>query len=250
MTSRARRGTLEVTVPPLEEAWKNWLSSNSHACAAWARNTVSTLAYWRRMPCRAKKKNCLARRRCASSMLPETSSAKITAALVAGKGRFTSWRKRRSSLTSEIGSSSTASPSPGSPRPWPAPCWVLASAGRSRACSRNLTGTATVRLPLPVMRSPLDRSSGSVSLTASRTFSLCRSQSLAPLEKRSYQGVSAAMRIVTSFLGEQRGDVIQRFAGAVRVVAILVHQALLHHGDLLPGLVIRTGGRADQPQHV
>ena len=85
-------------MPPLEEAWKNWLSSNSQASAAWARNTVSTLAYWRRMPCSAKKKNCLARRRCASSMLPETSSAKITAALVAGVARFTSWRKRRSSL--------------------------------------------------------------------------------------------------------------------------------------------------------
>src|SRR3954470_17182741 len=140
--------------------------------------------------------------------------------------------------------------SPGSPLPWPAPWLTWASARRSRACSRNLTGTATVRLPGPVIRSELAKSSGSVSFTASRTFSLCRSQSLAPLEKRSYQGVSAAMRIVTSFLGEQRGDVIQRFAGAVRVVAILVHQALLHHGDLLPGLVIRTGGRADQPQHV
>src|SRR5438067_1810226 len=58
------------------------------------------------MPCSAKKKNCLASRRCASSIEPETSSAKITAALVAGEGRRTSWRKRRSSLTSEIGSSS------------------------------------------------------------------------------------------------------------------------------------------------
>src|SRR4051812_566637 len=106
MTSSARRATVEVTVPPLEDAWKNWLSSNSHACAAWARNTVSTFAYWRRMPCNAKKKNCLARRRCASSIEPETSSAKITAALVAGEGRRTSWRKRRSSFTSEIGSPS------------------------------------------------------------------------------------------------------------------------------------------------
>src|SRR3954449_10827602 len=106
MTSSARRATVEVTVPPLEEAWKNWLSSNSQACAAWARNTVSTLAYWRRMPCSAKKKNCLASRRCASSIEPETSSAKITAALVAGEGRRTSWRKRKSSLTSEIGSPS------------------------------------------------------------------------------------------------------------------------------------------------
>src|SRR6267378_1011875 len=87
MTSSASRATVEVTVPPLEDAWKNWLSSNSQACAACARNTVSTLAYWRRMPCSAKKKNCLASRRCASSMLPETSSAKITAALVEARAR-------------------------------------------------------------------------------------------------------------------------------------------------------------------
>ena len=83
---REARRRWRCTVPPLEEAWKNWLSSNSQASAAWARNSVSTLVYWRRMPCSAKKKNCLARRRCASSMLPETSRAKITAALVGGRG--------------------------------------------------------------------------------------------------------------------------------------------------------------------
>src|SRR5919197_5302018 len=347
MTSSARRATVEVTVPPLEEAWKNWLSSNSHACAACARNTVSTLAYWRRMPCRAKKKNCFASRGCASSIEPETSSAKITAALVAGEGRFTSWRKRRSSFTSEIGSSSAvasglpgalpwiawrftasfmvrrrssreraprlsqpsrtysawsmlavrlglssgsfsssqsqstisstfssttkrispspvppawpASPpssrpgcrmSPGSPLPCPAPCCTCASASRRRECSRNFTGTATVRLPGRVIRYELERSSGSVSFTASRTFSLWRSQSRAPREKRSYQGVSAATRIVISFLCEQRGDVVKRLASAVRVVPVLVHEALLPHGDLLPGLVIGPRGRAHQPQHV
>src|SRR5882672_4126385 len=142
------------------------------------------------------------------------------------------------------------STSPGSPRPWPAPCCTWLSASRSRACSRNLTGTATVRLPLPVIRSEFESSSGSVSLTASRTFSLCRSQSLAPLEKRSYHGVSAAMRMVTSFLGEQRGHVVERFARAVRVVAVLVDQAFLHHRDLLAGLVVRAGSRAHQAQHV
>src|SRR6267142_252214 len=142
------------------------------------------------------------------------------------------------------------STSPGSPRPWPAPCCTWLSASRSRACSRNLTGTATVRLPLPVIRSEFESSSGSVSLTASRTFSLCRSQSLAPLEKRSYHGVSAAMRMVTSFLGEQRGHVVERFARAVRAVAVLVDQAFLHHRDLLAGLVVRAGSRAHQAQHV
>src|SRR3954467_1942847 len=343
MTSSARRATVEVTVPPLEDAWKNWLSSNSHACAAWARNTVSTFAYWRRMPCNAKKKNCLARRRCASSIEPETSSAKITAALVAGEGRRTSWRKRRSSFTSEIGSPSAvvslfvwiawrftasfmvrrrsrreraprlsqpsrtysfwsmvagrlglssgsfssshsqstisstlssttkrispspvppcwpcASPSsrpgckmsPGSPLPWPAPCCTCASERRKRACSRNLTGTATVRLPGRVIRSEFASSSGSVSFTASRTFSLWRGQSRAPLEKRSYQGVSAAMRMVTSFLREEGGDVVQRFARAVRVVAVLVHQPLLHHRYLMARLIVGARRRGDQPQHV
>ena len=90
-------------MPPLDEAWKNWLSSNSHACAAWAMNATSTLAYWRRRPCSAKKKNCLATAAGASSMLPETSSAKITTALVDGVGRLTSWRKRRSSLAMATG---------------------------------------------------------------------------------------------------------------------------------------------------
>src|SRR5207237_7717953 len=130
--------------------------------------------------------------------------------------------------------------SPGSPRPWPAPWFTCASASRRRACSRNLTGTATVRLPLPVIRSELASSSGSVSFTASRTFSLWRNQSRAPRENRSYHGVSAAIRIVTSFLGEQRGDVIERFARAVRVVAVLVDQALLDHRDLLARLVVGT----------
>src|SRR5438552_694912 len=142
------------------------------------------------------------------------------------------------------------STSPGSPRPWPAPCWTAASASRSRECSRNLTGTATVRLPGPVMRSELARSSGSVSLTASRTFSLWRSQSRAPREKRSYQGVSAARRIVTLFLREQRRYVVERLARAVRVVGVLVDQALLDHRDLLARLVVRACRRGDQAQHV
>src|SRR5882672_8648960 len=142
------------------------------------------------------------------------------------------------------------STSPGSPRPGPAPCCTAASASRSRACSRNLTGTATVRLPEPVIRSELARSSGSVSLTASRTFSLWRSQSRAPRENRSYQGVSAAMRIVTLLLREQRRHVVERLAGTVRVVGVLVDQALLDHRDLLARLVVRARRGGDQAQDI
>ena len=100
---RPSLNALEDTVPPLPVVWKNWLSLNSQASAAWAMNAISTLAYWRRMPCSAKKKNVLASWRSASPMLPETSSAKITAALVAGVGRCTSWRKRRSSSVNGAG---------------------------------------------------------------------------------------------------------------------------------------------------
>src|SRR3954447_14260970 len=140
--------------------------------------------------------------------------------------------------------------SPGSPLPWPAPWCTCASARRRRACSRNLTGTATVRLPGRVIRSEFARSSGSVSFTASRTFSLWRSQSRAPLEKRSYQGVSAAMRIVTSFLSEQRGDVVEGFARAVRVIAVLVDQPLLDHRDFLARLVVGPRRRGDEAQDI
>jgi hypothetical protein len=98
-TSSASLSTLEVTVPPPPATWKNCSSWNSQASTVWARNTVSTFGTGARMPCSAKKKNVLASLRSASCMLPETSSAKITAAFIAGVARLTSWRKRRSSLT-------------------------------------------------------------------------------------------------------------------------------------------------------
>src|SRR6185295_188340 len=145
------------------------------------------------------------------------------------------------------------STSPGWPWPWPAPCCELGSARRKRECSRNFTGTITVRFLLsPVIRSSPERISGSVFLTASRTFWLCRSQSRAPLEKRSYHGVSAAIRIMSlgSLLREQAGHVVERFARAVRVVAVLVDQPLLDHRDLLAGLVVGPGARGHQAQHV
>src|SRR5688572_4560562 len=144
------------------------------------------------------------------------------------------------------------STSPGWPRPWPAPCCEAGSARRKRECSRNFTGTITVRFLLePVIRSSPERISGRVFLTASRTFWLWRSQSRAPLEKRSYQGVSAAILTMRrSFLGEQRGHVVERFARAMRVVAVFVHQPLLDHRDLLPRLVVGTRARGYEAQHV
>src|SRR4029079_6482231 len=53
-----------------------------------------------------------------------------------------------------------------------------------------------------------------------------------------------------SLLGQQRGDVVERFARAVRVVAVFVDQALFDHGDLLTGLVVRAGRRGDEAKHV
>src|SRR5512134_2116417 len=102
------------------------------------------------------------------------------------------------------------------------------------------------------MRSAPASSSGRLSFTAARTFWLCRSQSLAPRENSSYQGVSAAMRIMnaSSFLRQQAGHVVQRLAGAVRVVAVFVDQALLDHRDLLPRLLVRARRRRNQAQHV
>jgi hypothetical protein len=98
------------------------------------------------------------------------------------------------------GSRPRCSTSPGSPRPCPAPCWEAGSARRKRECSRNFTGTMTLRLlPGRVMRSSPERISGRVFFTASRTFWLWRSQSLAPRENRSYHGVSAAMRTIYSW---------------------------------------------------
>src|SRR5688500_1544955 len=181
------------------------------------------------------------------------------------------------SLPSSLAGCST---SPGLPRPWPAPWPVCASSRRKRECSRNFTGTATVRLGRVIRSEPASRS-GRLSFTAARTFWLCRSQSLAPLEKSSYQGVSAAMRIMVlpwekgsgpfswkqswpacnpekgpdpfssfSFLCQQRRHVVERFTGAVGVVAVLVDQALLDHRDFLAGLGVGPLGGAHPAQHI
>ena len=72
------------------EAWKNWLSSNSQASRGVGEERASRP--WRTGGgCPAARRRRTSWRACAraSSMLPETSSAKITAALVAGVARCT-----------------------------------------------------------------------------------------------------------------------------------------------------------------
>src|ERR1700739_474082 len=135
------------------------------------------------------------------------------------------------------------------------------------------TGTRTVRAP-SLMTSPPAMISGRLARTASRTFSSCRSQSRAPRENSSYH--FAALRggcpppvppsssialLVLLFrrrrycyscllLREQRRDVAEGFLGAVLVVAVLAHQALLHHRDLLARFLVGTRGQLHEPQHV
>ena len=96
---RARAANaLEATVPPLEDAWKNWLSSNSQACAAWARNTVSTLRTGGGCPAARRRRTawraCAAPRPCCPRRRARRSPPRSSPALA----RLTSWRKRRSSL--------------------------------------------------------------------------------------------------------------------------------------------------------
>src|SRR5829696_2829147 len=123
------------------------------------------------------------------------------------------------------------------------------------------TGTRTVRA-LSLMTSAPAMISGRLARTASRTFSSWRNQSRAPRENSSYHfdsfggavllSLSLMFQIYAcaSFLRKQRGDVAQRFFGAVLVVAVFVNQTLLHHRYLLPRLIIRPRGGSDEPQHV
>src|SRR5690606_36486706 len=111
----------------------------------------------------------------------------------------------------------------------------------------NSTGTCTVRLSGRDSTSERAIRSGSACCTASRIFSLCRSQSRVPRENRSYQRLPCSPARVSDILmeaylsqplllGQQRGYVIERLAGAMRIVAVLVDQPLLHGGDLLARL--------------
>src|SRR5258708_6595912 len=130
------------------------------------------------------------------------------------------------------------------------------------------TGPRTGGAP-PLTTPPPAMISGRLARTASRIFSSWRSQSRAPRENSSYHLAalrggcppplppSSSMGITgTPFsaaallLREQRGDVTQRFLGAVLVVAVFADEALLHHRDLLAGFVVRARRRSHQPQHV
>src|SRR5215472_18672214 len=118
------------------------------------------------------------------------------------------------------------------------------------------TGTRTVRAP-PLTTLPPARMSGRLFLTASRTFSLWRNQSRDPRENRSYQPVisgvcasSGAPFIPVLLLREQRRHVVERFLGAVSVVAVFADQPFLHHRDLVARVIVRARARGDQAQHL
>src|SRR5690625_4784902 len=123
------------------------------------------------------------------------------------------------------------------------------------------TGTCTVRLSGRDITSEWAIRSGSACCTASRIFSLCRSQSRVPRENKSYQRLPCSParvsdRLMQAYLSDplllrqQRGHIVERFAGAMRVVAVLCDHALLHGGDLLLRLIIRTRHRRHQTQHI
>ena len=264
-------------MPPLPLTWKNSLSANSQASAVWATNTRSRPSRTGG-GCPAARRRRTSWRACAraSSMLPETSSAKITAALVAGAARLTelaeaqivvgeghrvllharrltasligaaavqararaalvpalahvvrlvltvarslgfrsgsfSSSHSQSTMSSTLSSSTNwNSPSsvpprrrprprssavaPGAacrrlrPAPWPAPAARRRRAGGSARARASVPGTSTVRSLRPREQVRPASRSGRLFLTASRTFSLWRSQSRAPRENRSYHG--------------------------------------------------------------
>ena len=86
---------VDETVPPVPLVWKNCDSLNSQASAECATNT-DRFRVLAPDALHAQKKNVFASWRSVSPMLPDTSSAKITAAFVAGRSR-TSCRNRKSS---------------------------------------------------------------------------------------------------------------------------------------------------------
>src|SRR6202040_2864411 len=96
------------------------------------------------------------------------------------------------------------------------------------------TGTRIVFVP-PLNTSPPAMASGRCERTASRTFSLCRSQSRAPRENRSYQPaivalleVESTLVTLSSLLRQQRRHVVQRLLCTVLVVPIFGDQSLLY----------------------
>ena len=166
---------------------------------------------------------------------------------------FSSTTKRISPFAGAAGCAcSSPSSRPGCSTSPGSPC-ALAGAllrlgvGADGSASARGTSPAPAPCGLPAPRHQVrarDRTRAACPCTASRTFSLCRSQSRAPREKRSYQRrlCGDPDHEPGSLLREQRGHVVQRFARAVRVVAVLVDQPLLDHRDLLARLVVGPRG--------
>src|ERR1700676_2569039 len=123
------------------------------------------------------------------------------------------------------------------------------------------TGTRIVFVP-PLSTSPPAIASGKCARTASRTFSLCRSQSRAPRENRSYQPAIVALLDVDSslltynscrnpldrrsLLRQQRRDVVQSLLCAMLVIPIFGDQPLLYRRDFLLCVIVRARARADK----
>ena len=150
------------------------------------------------------------------------------------------------------------STSPGSPRPGRRRSRSRDRAGGSARARARRTGTSTVRSAGPRDQVRRRRSGRAGCPRPTRALSRCGAASRArrartgrtsrlggdaqrrlPARWRSELiGVSESVRRAAAdmrvlFLREQRGDVVQRFAGAVGVVAVLVDQPLLDHRDLL-----------------
>src|ERR1700721_2732849 len=111
------------------------------------------------------------------------------------------------------------------------------------------TGTRTVRAPCLMMSDPATIC-GRCSRTASRIFSLCRSQSREPRENSSYQPLrvsasplveSVLIQVPVSgcdvigylLLRQQRRDVVQCLLRTVLVITILLYEPFLNDGYLL-----------------
>src|SRR5579863_2832014 len=127
------------------------------------------------------------------------------------------------------------------------------------------TGTLIVFVP-PLNTSPPAIASGRCARTASRTLSLCRSQSRAPRENRSYQPAIVVLLdvdssllnygscqnppIERSLLRQQRRDVVQSLLCTVFVVTVFGDQPLLYSGDFLLCVIVGARAGGDQTQNV
>src|SRR6185503_16808515 len=130
------------------------------------------------------------------------------------------------------------------------------------------TGTRTV-FAVSLMTSAPATICGRFSLTESRTFSSCLSQSRAPRENSSYhlvrpegllplrssiasyrRALRRGARAFTLLLCKQCRHVAQRLLGTVLVITVLTDQPLLNNGNLLPGVFVRPCRGRHQSQHI